>query len=555
MKRFTGLLSRNKSSDSNNFLAASSAPVDSPEANAARSIRLFCESASDANRDEEVLHLPVIVEAAESSPAAAAASAQQIKRFLSRDYATKPAVQYNAIMLVRILSDNPGPTFTRCFDQSFVKTVKELLRGCKDHGTQQILRETLDSVEVNKAYDDGVQGLIAMWRKEKGSMSRLHQPARMSRGPGGYSSGQGYPQNNERITQRNQLPPAHELASRIEEARNTAKILLQLIQQSPPEELVGNELVREFSERCQAAQKSMQVYINCDSPPPDDDTMLTLIETNEQLSLAGSRYQRAVLTARRQLGTAPSGNTSPEAMNDGYGAFTSPPAAGQAESLFRPAPPAKDYAEDSPVSPILQQTHSNGQSQYAPSSNNNAYQVPSGPPPRQERHQHTPSSTSSIYVSNNPQEASNPFLDPIEHSNNPPALAMPPPQSRKPVTEPSPTTYSYGSSSPEKAAPSTESHSPQRPGIGPYHNSGISPSYMGRQASALNGLTMHGADSEGSYTNTAVEIDGQSNVGRSGQGYGDHTVSPVPEERTDRIGRRVSRVDVAGTGGLRDPRM
>jgi hypothetical protein len=505
----------------------------------------------------------VIVEAAESSPAAAAASAQQIKRFLSRDYATKPAVQYNAIMLVRILSDNPGPTFTRCFDQSFVKTVKELLRGCKDHGTQQILREALDSMEVNKAYDDGVQGLIAMWRKEKGAMSKLHQPPRMSRGPGGYSSGQGYSQNNERIIQRNQLPPAHELASRIEEARNTAKILLQLIQQSPPEELVGNELVREFNERCQAAQKSMQVYINCDSPPPDDDTMLTLIETNEQLSLAGSRYQRAILNAKRHLGTAPSGTTNPEAMNDGYGAFTSPPAAGQAESLFRPAPtaaPANDYAEDSPVSPILQQTHSNGHSQYAPSSNNNAYQVPSGPPPR---HQHTPSSNSSIYVSNNPQEAtSNPFLDPIEHSNNPPALAMPPSSSRKPVTEPSPTTYSYTSNSPttstsgyppEKAASPTESYSPQRPKIGPYHNSGVTPSYMGRQASALNGLTMHGA--EGSYTNTAVEIDGQSNVGRSGQGYGDQTVSPVAEERTDRIGRRISRVDVAGTGGLRDPRV
>lgn len=515
----------------------------------------------------------MIVEAAESSPAAASAAAQQIKRFLSRDYATKPAVQYNAIMLVRILSDNPGPTFTRCFDQSFVKTVKELLRGCKDHGTQQILREALDSMEVNKAYDEGVQGLIAMWRKEKGSMGRLNQP-RMSRGPGGYQGGQGHPQNNERITQRNQLPPAHELASRIEEARNTAKILLQLIQQSPPEELVGNELVREFSERCQSAQKSMQVYINCDSPPPDDDTMLTLIETNEQLSLASSRYQRAVLTARRQLGTAAPGDRSPEAMNDGYGAFSSPPAAGQAESLFQPAPPAaaarNEYAEDSPVSPILQQSHSNSHSQYAPSSNNHAYQIPSGPPPRQERHQHTPSSSSSIYVTNNPQETtSNPFLDPIEHASNPPALAMPPPQSRKPVAEPSPTTYSYNSASqeasnygypPEKvpSALPADANPTQRPGIGPYHNSGITPSYMGRQASALNGLTMHGADSQGSYTHNAVEIDGNSNIGRSGDGYGDETnrtVSPVAEERFDRMGRRLSRVDVAGTGGLRDPRV
>jgi hypothetical protein len=590
MKRFAGFLNRSKSrelsanhlpyaipyrlkltgSDSNtNFNVASSAPVDSPEANAARSIRLFCESASDANPDEEVLHLPVIVEAAESSPAAASASAQQIKRFLSRDYATKPAVQYNAIMLVRILSDNPGPTFTRCFDQSFVKTVKELLRGCKDHGTQQILREALDSMEVNKAHDEGVQGLIAMWRKEKGSVGQLHHP-RMSRGPGGYQGGQGHvhPQNNERILQRNQLPPAHELASRIEEARNTAKILLQLLQQTPPEGLVGNELVREFSERCQSAQKSMQVYINCDSPPPDDDTMLTLIETNEQLSLAGSRYQRAILTARRQLGTAPAANTSPEAMDDGYGAFTSPPAAGQTESLFKPmapaapAAPANDYANDSPVSPIIQ-THSNVNSQYPSNSNNNVYQVPPGPPPRKEHHQHTPSSTSSIFVTNNPQDAtSNPFLDPIEHASNPPALAMPLPSNRKPLTEPSPTTYSYSSAAPvsEQAAPAslTTSQSPQRPGIGPYHNSGVTPSYMGRQSSAANGLTMHGAGSQDSYTNNAVEIDGHSNIGRGGYGYdnqSDYTSSPVAEGRTDRSGKRISRVDVAGTGGLRDPRI
>lgn len=344
------------------------------------------------------MHLPVIVEAAESSPAAASAAAQQIKRFLSRDYASGPAVQYNAIMLIRILSDNPGHTFTRCFDQSFVKTVKELLRGCKDHGTQQILREALDFMEANKAHEEGVQGLVAMWRKEKGSAGRIHQP-RMSRGPGGYQpSGHGHPQN-ERIIQRNQLPPPHELASRIEEARNTAKILLQLLQQTPSEGLVGNELIREFSERCQSAQKSMQVYINCDSPPPDDDTMLTLIETNEQLSLAGSRYQRAILTARRQMGTSSTGNTSPEAMNDGYGAFTSPPAAGQAESLFRPAAAAapavseNDHSTVSPVSPILQSGHTNGHTRLPSNQDNSAYQVPPGPPPRQPHHQHKISSS------------------------------------------------------------------------------------------------------------------------------------------------------------------
>ena len=101
-------------------------------------------------------------------------------------------------MLVRILTDNPGPTFTQGFDESFVKNVLKLLRGCKDQGTQQILREALDSIEVNKSHDEGAQGLIAMWKKEKGAVNRLNTP-RMSRGPGGYQGGGFQVQHGERI--------------------------------------------------------------------------------------------------------------------------------------------------------------------------------------------------------------------------------------------------------------------------------------------------------------------------------------------------------------------
>jgi hypothetical protein len=552
-------------SDSNSALnVASGAPIDSPEASATRSIRLFCETAPDANRDEEVLHLPVIVEAAESSPVAAAAAAQQIKHYLGRDYATKPHVQYNAIMLVRILSDNPGPTFTKCFDESFVKNVLKLLRGCKDHGTQQILREALDSIEVNKSHDEGAQGLIAMWRKEKGVVNRLNTP-RMSRGPGGYQGGGFQQQNNVRILQRNQLPPPTELASRVEESRNTAKILLQLISQSTSEELVGNGLVREFAERCQSAHKSMQTYISCDSPAPDDDTMLTLIETNEQLSLASSRYQRAMLAARRQLGTAATEAASPEIMNDGSGAFTSPPAAGQAESLFQPAgnpAPSNDFSNGhSPVSPIMHHARTNSRSQDASHSNGYGYQVPSGPPPHQQyQHQRGPSEASSLYGPANPpsqqQQVKDPFRDPEDHTSQPPLLAMPPPTHRKPVTEPSPTTHSYHSSenvSPVNYDQQASSDSQSRP----WHSNGATPSYIGRQNSAANGLSMHPANQEG-YVTSAVEIDGYSNIGRKGEGNGYdqrtavHSVDPVIGER---LGRRVSRVDVPGTGGLRDPRV
>ena len=111
--------------------------------------------------------MPPIVDAAEDSPAAAAECARLIRKYLKRDYATKPTYQNNAIMLVRILADNPGPTFTRNIDQKFTDTVKELLRNVRDPSVRQLLMETLDYFENTKAYDEGLALLIAMWKKEK----------------------------------------------------------------------------------------------------------------------------------------------------------------------------------------------------------------------------------------------------------------------------------------------------------------------------------------------------------------------------------------------------
>ena len=111
--------------------------------------------------------MPYIVDAAESSPAAAAEAARLIRKFLYRDYWSKPSYQYNAIMLIRILSDNPGPIFTRNLDKKFVDTTKELLRSGRDPSVRQMLMETLDSFENTKGYDEGLGLIIAMWKKEK----------------------------------------------------------------------------------------------------------------------------------------------------------------------------------------------------------------------------------------------------------------------------------------------------------------------------------------------------------------------------------------------------
>lgn len=107
------------------------------------------------------------------------------------------------------------------------------------------------------------------------------------------------------------LPEPAELSSRIEEAKTTAKLLTQLIQSTPSEEFLANDLVREFANRCISASRSIQGYMVADNPGPDNDTMLTLIETNEQLALAQSKYQRAFLNARKALGLGAPAGTSP----------------------------------------------------------------------------------------------------------------------------------------------------------------------------------------------------------------------------------------------------
>ena len=139
------------------------------------------------------------------------------------------------------------------------------------------------------------------------------------------------------------LPPPAELAQRIEEAKTSAKLLSQVVQSTPPAEVLGNELIKEFVERCQSASRSVQGYIHSDSPPPDEDTLLTLIETNDQLATALSRHQRAMLQARRAGGT-PSPNPQP-GQTGPYEVPANPPL-GPPPGLSRKAAPQLTEEQD-----------------------------------------------------------------------------------------------------------------------------------------------------------------------------------------------------------------
>ncbi len=261
-----------------------------------------------------------------------------IRHYLKKDYSSKPSYQYNAIMLVRILVDNPGQTFTRNLDEKFVKTVKDVLKT-NDPSVHQMMTETLETFENTRAYDEGLTPLITMWQQEKKNIEKDAQKrfgVRTTSWTEGdladYTNRRGI--NKGRATIQRQQPPqphapeprtlnappfdAHsqnyfarshssrrlpdpvELASRLEEARTSATLLHQVVSSTPPGEVLQNELIREFADRCTSASRSIQGYMAARDPAPDNDTMESLIDTNEQLQASLSLHQRAMLNARKQ---------------------------------------------------------------------------------------------------------------------------------------------------------------------------------------------------------------------------------------------------------------
>jgi len=233
------------------------------------------------------------------------------------------------------------------------------------------------------------------------------------------------------------LPQPHELSSRIEEARTSAGLLSQVVQSTPPSEIIQNELVREFADRCQSASRSIQAYMIAENPSPDNDTMETLIETNEQLNKAMNQHQRAILSARKAAGLGNGEPTPPPRPDAGFAPPPGPPP-GRTSSGFA-APPGPP--------PTL-----------------------SNPPPRKAVKNQPPIPPPGDYAPTGSDDE-NPFSDPktsTTRTHNPPF----------PKDEPSSNTGQFN----------------DRLGIEPYHPGfRETPSYMGRQDSSMGNVAMHAA--------------------------------------------------------------
>ena len=340
-----------------------------------------------------MLHLPAIVDLAESSPAAARAAAHTIRKYLEqkKNNSLRPHTQYNAIMLLRILSDNPGRTFTRNLGEAkFVAAVKELLKHGREPSVRQILVETLElfdeKVRVGEEVEGGVEveglkGLVEVWAKERKNMTKLSKSAPASNGSGGgvFSSGSntnGQYQPHRYQTQQSHLPNMEELAARISEAQTSAKLLEQVLQSTPHPEIPQSELIREFVDRCKVASRSIQGYISAGTGDGDgsgsggdggmdEDTLTTLIMTNDLLTMAVGKHAQAVKEALEKQEvhktvegariTDVAGEDTSLVGGGSDGPITPPKGAGMEVGVHRDAQRERERERvpDSPVSPTV----------------------------------------------------------------------------------------------------------------------------------------------------------------------------------------------------------
>jgi hypothetical protein len=245
------------------------------------------------------------------------------------------------------------------------------------------------------------------------------------------------------------LPHPGELASRLEEARTSAKLLEEVVTNTPPQDVLDNDFIKEFADRCTSASRSIQMYMTAENPAPDNDTMENLIDTNEQLQTSLSLHQRAMLNARKNAGVGTPGEAPDSAL--------AAPVPNGAGSSRRPSPNPATYDDSDYEAPPEPPRKANGKGKAR------EYDSAAGP-----SRSHTPATED------------DPFRDPVPESS--------------------------GSAAQGASAAGGSRYLDEEPRLAyePFHPGfATTPSYVGRQESALGKETMHG----GAAPNRASPID------------------------------------------------
>ena len=244
--------------------------------------------------------------------------------------------------------------------------------------------------------------------------------------------------------------------------------------------------------------------------------MLTLIETNEQLSIAMSKYQRAVLQARKALGQAtpspqpqhnPAQNTFPMPANDMYPPVPqSAPRNNHLTPASQPRQPAETFAP--PPGPPPGALGAVRTSPYGAPDSGYTTTAPPVPARSHPYSQNDPATTQAMDYG----VAENPFADqaaqPEQQQQKSYSLFDKPSRSSPTEAAPRRNNDLQQQQQPPLPQPQTASGYEQPQQQYTSYNPGYhaTQSYIGRQDSATNHLTMHGAS-------TAPDIEEQEQGG------------------------------------------
>lgn len=266
------------------------------------------------------------------------------------------------------------------------------------------------------------------------------------------------------------LPDPVELANRLEEAKTSAGLLTQLVANTPSTEVLDNDLIKEFADRCLSASRSIQGYMTAENPGPDNETMESLIDVNEELQQALNNQKRAMLSARKELGMdSRSQNPSPQPQSETNGSYLPPIPVASGAFAGAPAIPRREVGK--------------GKGKQSASEPVGYVAPPPGPPPGPPRGRDI---VSPLSAEDADEEDRNPFLDPQPAGGLSEKARGKSPVSKVPVSPVEQSSFNHGNSHPGFNQPTQ--------------------SYLGRQDSAMDHVQMHGAgggDVDGHYSGAA----------------------------------------------------
>ncbi|KAK9479315.1 hypothetical protein V1514DRAFT_341869 [Lipomyces japonicus] len=221
----------------------------------------FSSSPAATASQDHIALLPVIVENAEATPAAAVLAIKTLRKRLDFKHGASTVAQYNAVIVLRVLADANSPNILARLndDSKLVTAIVSLLNSNKDLSVKHLLRDTLRHFAVDMP--DAVPALAA-----------LHK-------------------DNHPTAAAAAAPPVTEIIS---EANSSAGLLRQMLLSTPPVQLAASPLVLEFYDRCVALAAQLGTVLSANSLSLNEVTTAAVISASEEISTTLDLHKAAL---------------------------------------------------------------------------------------------------------------------------------------------------------------------------------------------------------------------------------------------------------------------